>query len=584
VAEGFAAVDDVARDRPKLGLRERRVHGHHAGEALDVGDGQRPQREVAALDLRVVSGQRVTGGAARLEDVPAVRRPAAAAGERQRDGDDARDTHSHIIHAGCGIDTIWDPQPDRAAAAALGGALRTLGYDGKAIEALLGEDGAAADLDDAVVFTRRLPNDALGDTIRLLLLGRPVGVDAFPARDELQRLGLAIVDGDRLVPRARIVPTEGIYLAFDTFSRGDSDPPGWVGSFSPTAYWLASVTYRRRVGRALDIGTGNGVHALLAAGHADEVIATDVNPRALAFTEISAALNGISNVETRLGSLFEPVAGETFDLITCNAPYVISPVSRWQYRDAGFPADEFSRRVVMDAARHLADDGFASVLVSWLAESADDPDAHVHEWLDASGCDAWILSLSGSDPLDHAAGWNEHLSPDAEVYDAAICDWLQYFDELGAAWITEGAVVMHKRAASSHFVRADSVDEDELEFASDQIERVFTAFAELARDGDAVLDRRLRLVDDVRFDQELDHRGAVTATVLVLDEGTCPDLELELDTADALIELDGRTTIDEAVKRVARREELSKREAKELHRDVRRAARELLELGALELV
>src|SRR5207253_5986818 len=127
---------------------------------------------------------------------------------------------------------------------------------------------------------------------------------------------------------------------------------------------------RRRVERALDIGTGNGFHALLAATHATHVVATDVNPRALAFTRISAALNGIDNVETRLGSLFEPVAGETFGLITCNAPYVISPEHRWQYRDAGFPADEFSRQVVTAAAAHLADDGFASVLVSWLAESA----------------------------------------------------------------------------------------------------------------------------------------------------------------------------------------------------------------------
>ena len=97
-------------------------------------------------------------------------------------------------------------------------------------------------------------------------------------RPELVRLGLAIEDGALLVPRARIVPTEGVYLAFDSFSDGDNDPPGWVASFTPTAYWLASLTLRRRVARAVDIGTGNGVHALLAARHADHVVATDINP------------------------------------------------------------------------------------------------------------------------------------------------------------------------------------------------------------------------------------------------------------------------------------------------------------------
>jgi methylase of polypeptide subunit release factors len=478
---------------------------------------------------------------------------------------------------------MWEPVPDLDAAAALGDALRGLGYRESAIEELLGDDALATDLGESVVYARRLGAGELDDAIRLLLLNRPVRRAAFPAATELTQLGLATDDGDLLVPRARIVPNEGIYLTFDSFSQGEDDPPGWVASFSPTAYWLASVTVRRRVRRALDVGTGNGVHALLAAGHADHVVATDVNPRALAFTQISAALNGITNVETRLGSLFDPVGDETFGLITCNAPYVISPERRWQYRDAGFRGDELSRRVVTQAAEHLEGDGFASVLVSWLAESADDPDEHVHEWLDGNGCDAWILGLSSSDPVDHAAGWNEHLERDPEAYDAAIAEWTSYFAELGATWITEGAVVIHRRAGARHIVRADGVDEDELEFASDQIERVFGALAAIAEDGEAVLDRRLRLAADARFEQDLDRTGAVTSTVLVLDEGTCPDVEIDLDTADVLAELDG-TTLDAAVAVVARREELSWRETDELRRDVRRVARDLLEQGVIELV
>ena len=107
-------------------------------------------------------------------------------------------------------------------------------------------------------YARRLEQDELGDAIRLLLLARPVPRASFAASAELVRLGLATEDGPLLVPRARIVPTEGVYLAFDTFSHGENDPPGWVASFTPTAYWLASLTLRRHVSRALDIGTGNG--------------------------------------------------------------------------------------------------------------------------------------------------------------------------------------------------------------------------------------------------------------------------------------------------------------------------------------
>jgi len=479
---------------------------------------------------------------------------------------------------------MWDPVIDLDAAAALGAALREIGYTGEAIDERLGEDGVAADLAESVVYARRLGDDEVDTAIRLLLLNRPVPRASFAGSDALTALGLASADGTTLVPRARIVPTEGIYLTFDTFSHGEDDPEGWVASFSPTAYWLASLTPRRRVRHALDVGTGNGVHALLAAGHADHVVATDVNPRALAFTRISAALNEIDNVETRLGSLFDPVGEEKYDLITCNAPYVVSPERRWQYRDAGLPGDELSRQVVTQAAAHLEDDGFASVLVSWLARSRNDPDEHVRAWLEGSGCDAWILGLSAADPLDHAAGWNEHLQLQPEAYDAAIAEWTAYFDELGADWITEGAVVLHRRHGDVHTVRADPVDEDELEFASDQLERVFAAFAAFAANGDDILDGRLQLADDVRFEQDLDRSGAVTSTLLVLDEGTCPDVELELDVADVLMELGDKTTIDDAVARVSRRDQLSRREAEALRHDVRRIARDLLELGVLEAV
>ena len=101
----------------------------------------------------------------------------------------------------------------------------------------LGEDGIAAEGGEALVHALRLDADELGEAIRLLLLARPVARSSFGAATELVRLGLAIEDGALLVPRARIVPTEGVYLAFDSFSDGDNDPPGWVASFTPTAYW-----------------------------------------------------------------------------------------------------------------------------------------------------------------------------------------------------------------------------------------------------------------------------------------------------------------------------------------------------------
>jgi methylase of polypeptide subunit release factors len=480
--------------------------------------------------------------------------------------------------AGCTIAEDWNPVPDTRAGDTIGRALRALPYTEESVVELLGDDGPSAGLSDVQVFDRRLPATPLGNAIRLLLLQVPIGrEDAIEAlgKDALAALettGLAVEDGDRIRMRGRIVPAEGLLMSFDGFAVGNDDPHGYVASYTPTASWLAALTPRRRFARALDIGTGSGAQALLAARHSDQVIATDLNPRAVAFTALNAALNGIDNLEVRLGSLFEPVAGETFDLITCNAPYVVSPEDQWQYRDApGFEADQLSQTVVTGVPDHLNDDGFGCMLVSWLAESDEDPDVRVDAWLQDNGCDAWVLGLSGADALDHAAGWNEHLSVDPEAYGAALDRWTTYLEELGIGWVTEGAVLLHKRPGEVHMIRTDPVDEDELEYAGDQVERVFKALERVAGIDDPVelLDERLRLVEDARIQQTAGEEGAT----VILEEGTWHEVEIDDETVDVLVELDGRATLAEALDRarVPRR------------RSTLADVQELLELGIVEL-
>ena len=99
-----------------------------------------------------------------------------------------------------------------------------------------------------------------------------------------------------------------------------------VLGISPASTSLAQLTLREPVGSALDLGTGCGVQALHLARHAQRVVATDVNARALAVARFNAALNDVADVvEVRDGSFFEPVRDERFDLIATNPPFVISP-------------------------------------------------------------------------------------------------------------------------------------------------------------------------------------------------------------------------------------------------------------------
>lgn len=76
----------------------------------------------------------------------------------------------------------------------------------------------------------------------------------------------------------------------------------------------------------LELGTGCGLLAILAAEAGARVIATDVNPAALRCARENARANDVNErIEFRPGSLFEPIGGESFDLIIFNPPYLPVP-------------------------------------------------------------------------------------------------------------------------------------------------------------------------------------------------------------------------------------------------------------------
>lgn len=441
---------------------------------------------------------------------------------------------------------------DLAAANALGETLRRLAYSEDTVVELLGDDAYDAGVDNRAVFERRLRQGALATTVRLLFLELAVArSDAERALgrravDALAALGLAKVDRE-VAPRARLVPIRDILLASDGFTRGSDDPPDYVATYTPSARRCDFLTPRPRVARALDVGAGGGAQALFAARHSRRVVATDVNPRALGYSAINAALNALANVETRSGSLFDPVAGETYDLITCNAPYVVSPERRWTYRDSGFGADEVSERVVRSAAEHLAPRGLATLAVSWVAYDEHDLDARPREWVDGSGCDAWIIAVERADPLGHAATWNDHLLGD-DAYATAVGTWAEELEQLGVRWITEGVVLLHRRDGSRHAVRVDEIDEDDLKAADGQIRRAFAARARLAELGraDELLDEVLAPARALRIEHELAPRAKRRARVRLV-EGTRPVVDAQPEIADVFAALDGSTRLRDLV-------------------------------------
>lgn len=131
----------------------------------------------------------------------------------------------------------------------------------------------------------------------------------------------------------------------------------------------------KRGAKVLDMGTGCGVLAVLAAEKAAKVVAADLNPHAVACARRNVELNRVQmKVEVRLGNLFETIdAEERFDLILFNAPYL--PVEQgegdsWVEKAwAGGP----SGRMIIDlfieqAPRYLEDGGRIFLVQSSLSD------------------------------------------------------------------------------------------------------------------------------------------------------------------------------------------------------------------------
>lgn len=341
---------------------------------------------------------------------------------------------------------------------ALRSALDRAGFTVDAVYALLGDDAhRALGRNQSVPALRATRGGGdLATLVRLFALQVPV------ARDRADAALPGLVDA--LVAAEMLVASGGEVRALvDIRPYGDEDhdwwilcdptsgldgrqapmDPSYVLGISEASSSLAQLTIRKPVGRALDLGTGCGVQALHLAQHAREVVATDVNPRALAMARVTARLNQV-DFEVRDGSLFEPVAGEKFDLIATNPPFVISPPGSQVlvYRDSGMPGDSVVRHLVENAAGHLNDGGWCQILANWAHHRGVDWEDDLGTWLEDQPLDAWIVQRELVDPAAYVEMWLADAglagSPDyVHRYDA----WLDWFategiEAIGFGWLS----------------------------------------------------------------------------------------------------------------------------------------------------
>lgn len=448
------------------------------------------------------------------------------------------------------------------------------GYTVAGLNDLLGPVASGALLGGQRLPADRLTRDisaAPAVLVRLFVLGLPVTTGACAAA--LPRTGVPGAVALGLIREAADGFVRGLcdlrpyadeqhdwWVASDLTSMATGAPLAahhvvGVGGASST---LASWTPRPAASRALDLGTGSGVQALHLGGHSAYRMVTDVSHRALEFAAFTCELNGIE-VDARAGSLFTPVAGEVFDLIVCNPPFVITPraagLDTMEYRDGGAVGDELVASVVAQVGDYLAPGGIAQLLGNWELGAGQDWADRVRSWLPRD-LDAWVIQREEQDVADYAMTWARDAghavgTPGFERWYAA---WLDDFAARGVGRIGFGIITIQRPSQD----RATFTDCAEVTTAvaspmGPSILRGLRARAWLAlHDDDELLAVPWSVADDVT-EERIGRPGAPDPMVIQLRQGGGLRRVVRLDSLSAglLGALDGELTADQIVQALA---------------------------------
>lgn len=416
----------------------------------------------------------------------------------------------------------------------------------------------------------RLRRSSEGDSdlhvlVRLLFIGLPVE-EPLAARallpvplERWARSGLIRVQDGMVRATVRIVPYSDVLLTIDPPELIESGASkDIVTGMTGSSLTLLYATIRRWFPSVLDLGTGSGIQALLASGHAGQVLATDRSARSLSFARFNARLNGRGNIEFRAGDSFAPARGRAFDLIVCNPPFMISPGLRYLYRDSGVEADGFCRSLARAAPAHLREGGFFQMTCEWVHPEDGDWQERLRGWFEGSGCDVFILRTETQSPAMYADQWIRDTEADDPRLGARLYEeYLDYYKRAGIAAISTGLITMRKRPAASNRIRFEDAPPQKPEPFGESIARAFDLgdALELLRDDRLLLAQRLRLSPDVRLEQQLrPDNGAwrVTAARLCLTRGIRFFGEVDEHAWDLLARFTGRVPLAEVISALAR--------------------------------
>ncbi len=294
----------------------------------------------------------------------------------------------------------------------------------------------------------------LDDLLRLFQLRAEIGEDrarsllGAEGHEFLIDQGVIVSEGGRVRARIDLFPLGELLVATDhryqvlEFDGFSEDPVMYLGLDS---MGLVNSAPRIEAEAHLDLCTGSGVQALIAASYSERVVGVDLNPRAIRFARFNADLNGISHIDFRLGDLYEPVAGEKFDSITANPPFVPSPDQSLVFRDGGADGEAILGRIIRGAGAKLRPDGRLSVVTDLV-----DPDRYGEKisswWKGAPICGLVLKTADRDEALFSVPHARAPFGQSYENYCEELSRWVNSYRSAGLGAVNFGYIILQQHA------------------------------------------------------------------------------------------------------------------------------------------
>lgn len=371
-----------------------------------------------------------------------------------------------------------------------------------AVERLRGEPGPVP------VLTRLF---CLADNVETRAVETALG---RPGLDTMQRLGVLHDGGTEpghVYASASLTPLRGrLFLADQRWER-PALPVGDGGPATPPQMdtdILLRITPRAFVQRLLDIGTGSGPHALVAAAHSGAVLGIDIAARPLAYACLNARLNAIGNSRFRQADITRSDAdvGGEYDLILSNPPFVAGLQKEILFRDGGPFGDDVLCAAIRRLPGLLVSGGharFVTQLTFRHGETVEEklaralaPEGNIEEF------DIVVVTARAHDLDEYALTHATRIQDGQTVWTAAEADRLRHhFEDAGIQIIVPALIAFRHVRDSGRLLHRTAHDLMLLDTAD--LDRIFDLW-DLGRGRDpwAVLGpRRYRVAASVRLVQ-----------------------------------------------------------------------------------